>query len=460
MHDGEHTSNTPEVGAALAALEPFLHDATRRVLRAGLPDAAPRAGTAGTTGDGVDWELIDSLVPQAEWPPGDGPPWKRRPAADSAPVVPPDPAGEWTTLTAIPPRPVRWLWPGLIPAGKLTILAGDPGTGKSFLVLDWAARVSAGRGFPGGVTEGGMTNEECRMRNDETGAASERFDIRHSTFDIPSPRDVLLFCGEDDPADTVRPRLEAAGADLERIAVAGEVAGGRGFDLAADLPRVRAKLEALAAAGRPAGLAVIDPLAAFTASVDRNGERAVRAALDPLAALAAESGAAVVAVLHLRKDRRGPEVLGPIGSIAQTAVARSVLLASADPADPAGRLLRSAKANLSPDRAAVPFRVEGGAVRYGAVRRRPPGPAASQRERATEWIRNYLADGPKRASDAMRDGLAAGIGRSTLKLARRDLGLGKHRFHGPRGDASDPTQRATGAYWVWALPGQDPRDAA
>ncbi|MEM9701561.1 MAG: AAA family ATPase, partial [Planctomycetota bacterium] len=323
------------------------------------------------------------------------------------------------------------------------------------LVLDWAARVSCGAAFP--VQ---MTDE--RMSNDETGQPSEPADIPHSSFDISPPRDVLLFCGEDDPADTVRPRLEALGAEVNRIVLGGRRSpspGGAGFDVKLDLPQLASKLAALRSAGRPAGLVAIDPLAAFSSSFDRNGERVVRAAFDALAALAGASGAAVVATLHLRKDRRGPDVLGPIGSIAQTAVARSVLVATVDPADPTAWLLRPAKANLATGDAAVSYRIDNAGLRYGALRQRPPGPAKSQRQRAQEWIRRYLADGPKRASDAMRDGLAAGIGRSTLKLARRDLGLAKHRFHGPRGEASDPTARATGAFWVWALPGQDPTDA-
>ncbi|NNJ27666.1 AAA family ATPase [Alienimonas chondri] len=415
--------------------------------------------------NGIDWATLDALLPQAEWPEGDGPPWKR-----GAPETPPDPfaPGAWTELADVAPRPVRWLWPGLLPTGKLTVLAGDPGTGKSFLTLDWAARVSAGRGFPAYRTE---SSKDQEIKNQDGGGDGGL--VLDSLEVEASPQGVILFCGEDDPADTVRPRLEALGADVSRITLAGQVTTPtrgvrqdgtnevrRGYDLAADLPRLRARLDRQAADGRPVGLVVVDPLAAFTATGNRNHERATRAILDPLAALAAETDVAVVAVLHLRKERGGPAVLGPLGSIAQAAVARSVLLVSEDPADPAGSVLRPGKANLAKRAGVMPFKITGGTVRYGAVRRATPGPAKSQRERATAWIRAYLADGPKRASDAMRDGLAAGIGRSTLKLARRDLGLAKHRFHGPRGDASDPAARAAGAYWVWALPGQDPGDAA
>ena len=305
------------------------------------------------------------------------------------------------------------------------------------------------------------------MSNDE-GAGGSPFDIPHSSFVIP--KGAILFCGEDDPADTVRPRLDALGADPRRITLAGCVttkadrrragvkAVRRTYDLAADLPRLRAKLDHDAAAGRPVGLVVVDPLAAFVPRTNRNHEGATRLVLDPLAALARETGAAVVVVIHLRKDRSGPAVLGPLGSIAQAAVARSVLLATADPAVAGGGLIRPAKANLAGRVGAIPFKIAGGVVSYSPARKKGPGPAKSQRQFAVEWIRNYLADGPRLARDAMRDGLAAGVCRSTLKLARRDLGLRKHRFHDPSG--VDARGRATGALWVWALPGQDPAAAA
>lgn len=86
------------------------------------------------------------------------------------------------SIEAIKPKPLSWLWPNRIPLGKLTILAGDPGLGKSLLTLDLAARISKGYKFPDG--------EEAEIG------------------------DIILISAEDDPADTIRPRLEAAGADL------------------------------------------------------------------------------------------------------------------------------------------------------------------------------------------------------------------------------------------------------
>src|SRR6478672_10265157 len=97
------------------------------------------------------------------------------------------PVPRLTCLADVAPQPVRWLWPGRIALGKLTLICGDPGLGKSFLTLDLAARLSAGRAWPDGAAP-------------VAGAGS-----------------AVLITAEDDAADTIRPRLDAAGADVSRI---------------------------------------------------------------------------------------------------------------------------------------------------------------------------------------------------------------------------------------------------
>src|SRR5262245_65221124 len=92
-------------------------------------------------------------------------------------------------LSDVAPEPVRWLWPGRIPAAKVTLLCGDPGLGKSFITMDLAARITAGQDFP----------------------------------DAPSPLrkpgSALILSAEDDPGDTIRPRIEAAGGDISRVKI-------------------------------------------------------------------------------------------------------------------------------------------------------------------------------------------------------------------------------------------------
>src|SRR5581483_7404902 len=111
------------------------------------------------------------------------------------------PAGTLSTrrLSEIEARPVRWLWPGRVARGKLTIVAGDPGLGKSQISASIAAVVTTGGTWPVG-------GERC-----ECG-------------------DVVFLTAEDDPADTLRPRLEAAGAEVTRVHVVDGVLAGYAAD--------------------------------------------------------------------------------------------------------------------------------------------------------------------------------------------------------------------------------------
>src|SRR5919107_5572070 len=111
-----------------------------------------------------------------------------------------------TLLSEVEPEQVEWLWPGRLPLGKLSVLDGDPGLGKSVLTLDLAVRVSAGLELP----DGGR----CE------------------------PAGVVLLSAEDGLADTIRPRLDAAGADTERIVALSTVAeGSRGGERTLSIPR-------------------------------------------------------------------------------------------------------------------------------------------------------------------------------------------------------------------------------
>lgn len=155
----------------------------------------------------------------------------------------------WITLSEVPARPVQWLWEGRIPFGKLTLLDGEPGSGKSALILDLAARVSRGLAMP--MMRGGV-----------------------------APANVVIFNDDDSIADTIRPRLEAADADLERIHV------------------MERTIDAETIAPLKPALIVIDPLAAYLClSCDVPPRRAIK----DLGALARETNAAVVAVQYLPK---------------------------------------------------------------------------------------------------------------------------------------------------------------
>ncbi|MBY0514312.1 MAG: AAA family ATPase, partial [Gemmataceae bacterium] len=170
------------------------------------------------------------------------------------------PAWTLTRCSAVAPVPLPWLWPGYLPRGMLALLDGDPEQGKSLLTLDLAARLGTGRPLPDG------------------------------SAGPPSPVTTVLLSAEDDPAATIRPRAEAAGADLDRLLVptlAGPVP---------QFPRDLPDLEAVVTAAG-AGFVVVDPLMAFLPpGVAVNLDQCVRQVLTPLAALAARTTATVLLV--------------------------------------------------------------------------------------------------------------------------------------------------------------------
>ncbi len=238
-------------------------------------------------------------------------------------------------LSDVEPESVEWLWPGRIALGKLTLVAGDPGLGKSFLTLDMAARVSTGAGWP-----------------DSPGQRTD-------------PGGVVLLSAEDALGDTIRPRLDAAGADVSRIVAleairsVGDVRGGgresaRAFDLSRDLPTLE---EAIRSVG-DCRLVVIDPVTAYLGGVDSHKNADIRGLLAPLGALAERHRVAVVAVTHLNKASGGPAIYRAMGSLAFAAAARAAWAVTKDEPDPRRRLFVPIKNNIAPDTGGLAYRIE------------------------------------------------------------------------------------------------------
>jgi hypothetical protein len=223
--------------------------------------------------------------------------------------------GERARLADVTPTRVAWLWPGYVPLGKLTLLDGDPGLGKSTLVLDLAARGSIGGTTPTGEPLASFTT--------------------------------LIVTAEDGAADTIRPRLDKAGADPERVWHIADLT----------LPDDAAQLaEHVAETG--AKLLVVDPIVAHLSdSVRTASDHAVRRALVPLAQIAEEHGCAVVAIRHLRKQVDGPAIYRGGGSIGFAGIARSVLAVGRDPDDEDQAVLMVVKSNLSAQRAPLTYRL-------------------------------------------------------------------------------------------------------
>jgi hypothetical protein len=318
--------------------------------------------------------------------------------SDLQPILPVRPVCE------LAPRPVEWLWPLRLALGKLALLEGDPGLGKSLVTLDLAARLSTGRPWPDGSAAPGAW---------------------------PS----LIFEGEDDNRDTLLPRLGALGADLSRVFFPD------GEDpLAAPPLRLPSQAAALdgAVVRTGARLLVLDPLAEFLdPQVSANNEASIRRALSPLARIAAARGCAVLMVRHLNKGEGRRAVYRGSGSVALLAPCRSAWLVADLPDAPgsARRVLAQVKNNLASPQPSLAFEVtaeDGGPARLlwsgpvplGAdVLLGRPRAAAKPRDAARAFLEEVLADGPLTSQDLWQRVQAEGLASATVKRAKKLLGV-------------------------------------
>ena len=224
-------------------------------------------------------------------------------------------------LADVPPRPVDFLWAPYLPLGKLTLLDGDPGQGKSWLTAALAAAGSRGHALPG------------------TGPCE--------------PFSTLFLC-EDEIDAILRPRLDALHADPAAIHARDTVNDGF-LDLST--PADIAKLDDMVLAFRPR-LLVIDPIQAFLGRTDFYRPNEVRAALAPLLRLAHRRRLALLVLRHITKARTARSLYAGQGSIDFAAAARSVLLAGATPDNPDLHALIHIKSNLTAPGPSLAYRLD------------------------------------------------------------------------------------------------------
>jgi hypothetical protein len=342
-------------------------------------------------------------------------------------------------LSRIEPRPLAWLWPGRIPLGTLTILDGDPGLGKSTLLLDLAARLTTATPMPDPQPPNPL----------------------HPPLSTLHPHPVLLLSAEDDPATTLRPRLEAAGAELARC-IAIPFQPRDPHEEPFRIPRDLSDLARLVARSG-ARLVIVDPLLPFLdPRVSPHSDRSIRNALAPLVVIAERLALAVVLVRHLTKQPARSPLHRGSGSIGLIGLARSGLLVARDPDDPSGArcLLLSTKANLAAPPPTLAYRLATAPNGASIVRwdgHSPHTPETALAGLPTDTTRPdalaeakailtaILADGPLPADAVRRQAAQAGLGPNLLWRSKLALGIRSHKVGGPRHSVQS---------WLWNLPDQ------
>jgi RecA/RadA recombinase len=344
--------------------------------------------------------------------------------------TPAKPVAAMRRLSDIEPEPVEWLWKDRIAIGRLTLIAGDPGLGKSLLTTDLAARCSMGGAWPDGEPN------------------------------LLGSRGVVIASAEDSAADTIRPRFDAAGGDSLKVMILDgvrRVIDGKPGVTPWSISDGMALRDAIAAAA-DCVLVIVDPVSAYMpAGLDSHRNTDVRGALRLLSQIAEETGVAIVAVTHLRKGE-GAAIYRAMGSLAFVAAARAAFGVIRDPNDETGetRLVAPIKNNLAPPGKTLPFTTvkspdaaapvvvwgepcdrnideELAAGRNG---RRSP----NRRDDAVRWLAEMLDNGPLMVSDLRDEAKAAGFAWRTVERAKEELGVESMK----KGFAN--------AGWHWRLP--------
>jgi len=392
-------------------------------------------------GDIVDWqknhtrEELDALVEQApDWQPKE-PPTAASPATDARGLI-------VHRASDISIEPIEWLWPGRIAIGKQTLIAGEAGLGKSQVSNSIAATVTTGGDWPCG---------EGRAPNGS----------------------VLFLCAEDGMADTIVPRLTAAGASLQRVHIVSAVhaedgKGRRAFNLQADLHLLERKIGDLG----DVRLVVIDPISSYMGpKLDSHVNAAVRGVLEPVGELAARLRVAIISITHPPKGTGTSAINRFIGSVAFVAAARSAFMVTRDPDDQTRRLFLPVKNNLAPIGAGLAFRLEQRMVgpldksivasavswdaepvsvsAHDALRATDNGNAdkPSATNDAIEFLRIVLASGPLKVAEIEREAREACLLGETQALSQ------SMPFRSARKALKVETTKAgMSDGWIWSLP--------
>lgn len=327
---------------------------------------------------------------------------------------------------------VNWLNQGRLALGKITVMDGDPGLGKSSIMVDWAARVTTGRALPG--DDGWM--DELKVRE---------------------PRGVVLLSAEDDRDDTIGPRLEIAGADLNRVLLLNM----KDDDNNEYLPSIGKNLKDIEHAIEVAQalLLIIDPFMAYLdADTNANRDQDVRRVLSPVASMAARKKCSVLVSRHLNKAVGMSSLHRGGGSIGIVGAARFGLLVAKDPTDKdvRRRLVMINKVNIGPEVPTLVYRLDGvegtdhARVEWLGESLQTASSVSEQstdrfeqetRTEAEDWLMAILKEGSVASNEISRAAAKEGLSMATVRRAKIELGVQAIR----QGFGKDGS-------WIWSLP--------
>jgi putative DNA primase/helicase len=321
------------------------------------------------------------------------------------------------SVAAVAARHIDWFWEPWIAFGKVSMIFGQPGQGKSQLTAYLASRVTTGSSFVNG--------KRCASGS------------------------VVMIACEDDVADTVRPRLAAAGADLSKVHVLnatravtehGKLSEPGPFNLAFGMQALEQMVDDIG----DVKLIVIDPITAYLSGTDSHKNADVRAVLLPLQEMAARKGLAVVLVTHMNKATGMDAMSRATGSGAFVAAARAAFLVSKLHDQPEKRAFLPAKNNIGDDATGLTFTIESCSVENGIKTSRVVFDAAptsmtadellegslksgssgqSAKDDAIEWLSELLASGPVPAEEVFKRAEIEGLATKTIRRAKREIGV-------------------------------------
>lgn len=310
------------------------------------------------------------------------------------------------SMDTVQEEEIKWLWKPYIPFGKLTIIQGDPGEGKTTFALQLAALLSLGKGFG---------------ENENIG--------------VSEPVNIIYQTAEDGLADTVKPRLISAGADCSKIKVIDDSEK----SLSMDDERLELAINATGAK-----VLILDPLQAYLGDkVDMNRANEAREMTKKLGAIAARTGCAVILIGHMNKGSGAKAAYRGIGSIDFFAIARSVLLVARVPDDSTIRAVAQIKSNLALEGDTMAFRLaENGFTWIGeydiSTDELLAGYSNSDKHKSAEdFLNKILSNGQTvPASSIFSQAKAIGVSKRTIENVKQELGIKSIK---------------DGASWLWKM---------